>query len=110
MTCNKVPYGIHGWLLGSAYTLTGQPERSVEWFRAELARGRDTLAATRAGMVLALAVIGSPDEAMATADGLIEAAEATHNPYALSFTLLAYGFAFCDADPDRALRRCVGVW
>ena len=40
---------------------------------------------------------------MAAATGLIEAAEATRNPYALSFALLAYGFAFRDADPDRAL-------
>ena len=40
---------------------------------------------------------------MAAANGLIDAAEATRNPYALSFALLAYGFAFRDADPDRAL-------
>ncbi len=39
---------------------------------------------------------------MAAATGLIDAAEATRNPYALSFALLAYGFAFRDADPDRA--------
>ncbi len=40
---------------------------------------------------------------MAAATGLIDAAEATRNPYAFSFALLAYGFAFRDADPDRAL-------
>ena len=40
---------------------------------------------------------------MAAANGLIDAAEATRNPCALSFALLAYGFAFRDADPDRAL-------
>ena len=40
---------------------------------------------------------------MAAADGLIEAAEATRNPFWLSFALFAYGFAFRDADPDRAL-------
>ncbi len=39
---------------------------------------------------------------MAAADGLIDTAEATRNPYAISFALLAYGFAFRDADPDRA--------
>ena len=36
------------------------------------------------------------------ATGLVEAAEATDNPHALSFALLAHGFAFRDADPDRA--------
>ena len=40
---------------------------------------------------------------MAAANGLIDAAEATRNPCALSFALLAYGFAFRDADPGRAL-------
>ena len=100
--CDEVPYGIHGWL-GSAYQFIGQPERSVEWCRAQLARGRDTHASTRACLVIALAVAGSHDEAMAAANGLIEAAEATRNPYAISFALLAYGTAFRDADPDRAL-------
>ena len=45
---------------------------------------------------------GSPEEARAAATGLIEAAEATRNPFALPWALLAYGFAFRDADPDRA--------
>jgi len=40
---------------------------------------------------------------MAAADGLIDAAEATRNPWATSYALLAYGLAFSDADPIRAL-------
>ena len=40
---------------------------------------------------------------MAAANGLIDAAEATHNPCALVVRALAYGLAFRDADPDRAL-------
>jgi hypothetical protein len=98
---DEVPYGIQGWL-GSAYLAIGQPERTVEWGRAQLARGRDTHTLTRAALVLALVIAGSPDAAMASATGLIDAAEATHNPYVLSFALQAYGFAFRDADPDRA--------
>ena len=42
---------------------------------------------------------------MAAATGLIDAAEATHNPCALSFALFAYGFAFRDADPVRRAGR-----
>ena len=38
---DEVPYGIEGWL-GGAYVYIGQPERWVEWCRAQLARGRDT--------------------------------------------------------------------
>jgi hypothetical protein len=40
---------------------------------------------------------------MAATNGLIEAAEATANPFMLSFALFAYGYAFREADPARAL-------
>ena len=76
---DEVPFGLEGWL-GGAYVYIGQPERSVEWCRAQLARGRDTHTLTRASLVIALTIAGSEDEAMAAANGLIDAAEATHNP------------------------------
>ena len=98
---DEVPYGIEGWV-GGAYVYIGQPERCVEWCRAQLARGRDTHTLTRAALVIALKIAGSKDEAMAAVKGLIDAAEVTRNPHVLSFTLLAYGIAFRDADPDRA--------
>ena len=61
-------------------------------------------------MVLALTVAASPEEAMTVATGLIDAAEATHNPCALSFALFAYGFAFRDANPGaRVGRRASGL-
>jgi len=44
-------------------------------------------------------MVGSHDAAMAAAKGLIEAAEATHNPHVVAFTLLIYGMAHSDADP-----------
>jgi hypothetical protein len=40
---------------------------------------------------------------MVAANGLIDAAEASHNPCVLSQALLAYGYAFRDADAGRAL-------
>ncbi len=60
--------------------------------------------ASSPGLVIALAVAGSPDEAMATATGVIDAAEATRNPYAISYALMAYGTAF----PRRRSRACAG--
>jgi hypothetical protein len=48
-------------------------------------------------------VAGSGGEAMDSADGLIEAAEATGNPFSLAWALFAYGLAFRDADPVGAL-------
>jgi hypothetical protein len=41
---------------------------------------------------------------MTLCDGLVEAAEATRNPMAVCFALLADGFAFRDTDPARALK------
>jgi hypothetical protein len=40
---------------------------------------------------------------MAAANGLIEVAEATRNPFMLAYALFVHGRAFLDADPDRAL-------
>ena len=97
-----VPFGIEG-APGAAYVAIGQPERNVEWCRAQLARDRDTHSITRACLVVALTIAGAGDEARAAANGLIEAAEATHNPFALSYALHADGYAFRDADPVRAM-------
>jgi predicted ATPase len=98
----EVPFAGEG-VLGAVYTTIGQAERNVEWCRAHLARGRDTHTLTQASLIVALAVAGAGEEARAVANGLIEAAEATHNPWALAFALYAYGYAFGDADPVRAL-------
>jgi predicted ATPase len=98
----EVPFGIEG-ALGAVYTAIGQPERYAEWCRTQLARGRDTHTLTRTWLVLALTGAGAGEEARAAANGLIEAAEATHNPYALAHALYGYGYAFGDADPVRAL-------
>jgi tetratricopeptide (TPR) repeat protein len=99
---DEVPFGVEG-ILGAAYLNVGQPERWVELCRAQLERGRDTPVHIRAFLVAALAVAGSGGEAMDSADGLIEAAEATGNPLLLASALWAYGAAFRDADPVGAL-------
>ncbi len=97
-----LPYGIEAWL-GLVYLVIGQPRRLAELCRAQLARRRDTHVHIRAWLVAALAVAGSGGEAMDSADGIIEAAEATGNPYLLALALSAYGVAFRDADPVGAL-------
>ena len=98
----EVPFGLEG-ALGAAHLHFGQPERQVEWCRARLAFGRDTHGITRAFLTVALTVAGCGEEARAAANGLIEVADATGNPAALSFALYAYGYAFGDGDPVRAL-------
>jgi tetratricopeptide (TPR) repeat protein len=90
-------------------------ESFVNWIPLELTRalinaeialvasGLDTHAFARASLVMALAIVGSYEEARAAATGLVECAEATRNPYVLSNALQAYGLAFRDTDPVRAL-------
>ena len=51
---------------------------------------------------MALAALGSNDEAVAAATGLIDGAEIVRNPSVHSLALLAYGYAFSEADPVRA--------
>jgi len=99
--CDGVVSGFAGWL-GGVYTQIGQPERSIEWFRALLARDRDRYALTRSGLVFALMRSGAHAEAMAVAKELIDAADALPNPWARSYALLTYGIACCDADPVQA--------
>ena len=98
----EVPFGVDG-LIGAVYLAIGQPERYVEASRAQLARGRGANPIARASLVLALAAAGSRHEAMSAAAGLIEAAEASGNPSALTLALLAHGHVFREADPVRAL-------
>jgi predicted ATPase len=104
---HAVPFGFEGWLC-TAYLAIGQPNRCVEWCRAQLERGRDTHGLSKAVLTIALTAAGCGEEARAAANGLVEAAEVTHNPFALSYALIAHGFAFSDADPvgaSKAVRR-----
>jgi hypothetical protein len=52
---------------------------------------------------MALTVAGSAGETIVAANGLVVAAEATRNPYAISFASFVHGLAFRDADPRGAL-------
>jgi len=99
---DEVPFGVDG-IVGAVYLNVGQPERWVELCRARLERSRDTHTFTRACLVFALTMAGRSDEAMEVANGLPDAAYALGNASAHAFGLLAYGFAFRDAEPSRAL-------
>jgi predicted ATPase len=90
-------------MLGAAYAVIGQPERYVEWCRTQLARGRDTHGMTTASLVFALMMAGCGEEARAAANGLTDAAEATHNPFMSAYMLHVKSGAFRDADPAGAL-------
>jgi predicted ATPase len=99
----EVPFGIDG-LLCIAYLYAAQPELAVDWCRSRVQSGRDTHTMLRACLILCLTVAQSYEEAIAGTAGLIEAAEATRNPWSLSFALFGFGAAFEHADPVGALK------
>jgi len=101
-TRTVLPYGIEG-VLGTAYVFVGQPDQWVAACRAALQRRGDAPVFTRVCLIYVLMFAGRREEAIIAADGLIETAEATRNPWAVWNSLLAYGAAFRDADPGRAL-------
>ena len=98
----KVPYGASGFV-GGAYVFAGQPDRWIQWCRIRQACGDDLHVFITACLLVGLTVAGLTDEAVAAAQGLTEAAEATGNPYVISYALNAYGPPFGDVDPVRAL-------
>jgi hypothetical protein len=100
---DAIPFGLEG-MAGGVYLMIGQPQRTVEWCRNYLERGLDTHSLTKAALVNALVIAGSAEGAIAAADGIITAAEATNNPWVLSYALLCYGMAYRDTDPARALQ------
>ena len=55
------------------------------------------------GRVLVLPVVGRVDEAQALAEEAVTAARAHGNPFWIAGSLAAFGRAFADADPTRAL-------
>ncbi|MCU1696089.1 MAG: putative ATPase [Mycobacterium sp.] len=99
----EVPFGIEG-MLCTAYVYAGQPERCAEWCRSRVQSGHDAHSQSRIGLIISLAVAQSHEQAIEATTGLIEAAEATHNPWALSYALLAFGVALTHADPVGALK------
>ena len=86
-------YTAAGFPLAVPTLPVGQPERWVQWCRCSArTRSRHRPVQHDEPLVIALTVAGSNDDAMAAAGGLIDAAEATGNPYVLSWALVAHGY------------------
>ena len=105
----EVPLGLES-LLCSPHVYAGQPEPAVEWCRSliQSGLGRDTM--SRIGLVISLSVARSYAEALDATDGLVEAAEATGNPWVTSFALCACGIAFMQRDSVAALNAARRGW
>ncbi|MGA5467136.1 ATP-binding protein [Mycobacterium sp. NPDC050041] len=86
-------------LLDSVYLAIGRPDLWAGQCRSRVTASSDSRAFARAGLVMALMAMDEHADAIAMAGGLVEAAEASDNPAALSFALLSYGTALRDAEP-----------
>jgi len=108
---DEVPYELQ-ISTGIVYSHAGQSYRWADLCRRVIAAEGGTLTITRACLVMALYFLGEGDEARVASDGLLAAADVTHNPMTACFALLAHGLAYHDADPVAAydsLRRALTV-
>jgi predicted ATPase len=90
-------HDIEPTALGGAYITNGVPDRWLRLCRKRFAQGRGVNTFNRAAMVMALITTDKADEARAACTDLMAAADATDNPAAISFAMLAYGYA-CHGD------------
>ncbi|MED5811472.1 adenylate/guanylate cyclase domain-containing protein [Mycolicibacterium sp. 050232] len=98
-------------MLAAGYSTIGRSDRTVEWCRASIARSPDRHTASRTVMVVALAITGSTNEALAASESLV-AADDTDNPTIAGGALLAYGWARLEVEPTGAydvLRRALAI-
>jgi predicted ATPase/class 3 adenylate cyclase len=105
---DRMLYDIEPTALGGAYITKGMADRWLALCRNRFARGQGINTYNRAAMVMALITAGKTDEAQAACDDLLAAADATDDPGAYSFALLACGYAWRDRRPRaayEALRR-----
>jgi len=93
-----VPYDFESWL-GGPYIWTGVPERWLELCRNMIAQGRDARHFGQANLVVALTFTGAVEDGLAASEGLIAAADASHNPVVICYALIAYGYPRRDTDP-----------
>jgi predicted ATPase len=98
---DPIPFGGEAWL-GGTYLAKGLPDRFVEVCRSMVARDARPYSFARACLTLALTTTGATDEAVAASESLPAAAEAAANPEVASYTLLAYGIAQRDTNPEAA--------
>jgi predicted ATPase/class 3 adenylate cyclase len=99
---DQVAFGLDG-LPGAVYLLKGQHEQAFHWYQRYFATRRDDRTLARTCLIFTLVAAAARDEAMAAADGLIDAAESSENPWEISYASLAYGMAFLEANPSGAL-------
>jgi predicted ATPase len=96
---DRMLYDIEPTALGGTYITVGMADRWLELCRNRFARGQGINTFNRGSMVMALMTSARVDEAKVFCDDLLTAANATDNPGAVAYALLAYGYACRDDCP-----------
>jgi hypothetical protein len=99
----RIPFGLATMIVAWPYLQSGRPEVWIEFCRAEIDRGGDAAWEAPGTLLLALAMGGRQDEAVALAPSALAAAEASGNLAMLNAALVGYSAAFFDRDPPAAL-------
>lgn len=89
----RSPYGIEPTALGGTYITVGSTKRWVELCRTMTSTGEGVDAFDQGSLVIALLTDGQVAEAERACDPLLAYVEATDNPCASAYGLLAYGYA-----------------
>jgi predicted ATPase len=106
-------YGIAAQTASATHMYAPTLDRWVSACREVLSVTDDPLLLGRSQLATALTLTGHADEALLLCEGLVPAAEATGNPYAHAFALMALGHAQAETDPASAvvtLRECVELF
>jgi predicted ATPase/class 3 adenylate cyclase len=90
-------------LLGGVYLWVGQADRWAQLCRDTMARRPNCQNHVHACLAMALNLCGSFDEAIASSEGLLAAAETTENPGEKVWALMAYGMVRWDFSGPNAI-------
>jgi predicted ATPase/class 3 adenylate cyclase len=100
---DDLPYASARLWLADSHINAAQPDTAIAQAEAHLALGLPDEVIARAALTQGLEIAGRTDEALAAAQGLVEAAEATSNPASLCGALMAEGWVSRHTDPARTI-------
>jgi predicted ATPase len=92
----------HYWH-GTAYIFAGQLDVALAIYTDQAARDGSAQVQGRIGRTFTLGMLGRSEEAIALVDDAIRLARAHGNPWLIAHALNAAGYAYQQADPERAL-------
>ena len=98
-----VTHELEKTAIGVAHLFAGRPDKWLTIAQEVSDSPKDDLALGPVSVVWVLATLGEYERATAIADEMLEGAKSTGVPWSIAYALSAYGKAFTNLDPERAL-------